>query len=520
MLGFCPDDVTTAPPLAVRFVARQLGVDPGVLDGYGSRAQTRTDHVNQVKAHLGFCSATNADLQDARAWLAAEALVQDRPVVLFRLVCERLHELRLVRPGLSVIEQSLVGTAREAARKETAARVAHLATPERCRSLDGLLQVDPELGAARATWLRRLAVQASPPAMHDEMDKVVFLRGLGAGEWDLGTLPAKRVAALARWARTASNQALAQSAPERRYPALLAFGAERLAEVTDELVDLFDKLLASTNAKARLRPGEYQKSVAGAANDKVLLLAQIARLLLDPGLPDEERLGALFDAVPKDRLAAALADCERIARPAGNSHVDLLGDHYSRLRQCMPRFLEVLTFCSHRHDDELLEGIDVLKKLNRTRRRTMPPGAPLAFVPRAWMPFVLSGEDKVSRRFWELALLWRLRDGLRSGDVWVEGSRRYADPETYLLTGSVWADLRDDYCRAVERPRAGRDRIAQLGRELDEEAASFASMLGRGEGPARLEGDRLVVGRDTGDDQPESVTRVKGLLAEVFPWWS
>jgi hypothetical protein len=70
MLGFCPDDVTTAPPSAVRFVARQLGVDPGVLDGYGSRAQTRTDHVNQVKAHLGFCSATNADLQDARDWLA------------------------------------------------------------------------------------------------------------------------------------------------------------------------------------------------------------------------------------------------------------------------------------------------------------------------------------------------------------------------------------------------------------------------------------------------------------------
>ena len=190
--------------------------------------------------------------------------------------------------------------------------------------------------------------------MHDEMDKVVFLRGLGAGEWDLGTLPAKRVAALARWAQTASNQALAQSAPERRDPALLAFGAERLAGVTDELVDLFDKLLADTNARARLRLGEYQKSVAGAANDKVLLLAQIARLLLDPGLPDEERLGALFDVVPKDRLAAALADCER---PASKSHVDLLGDHYSRLRQCMPRFLEVLTFCSHRRDDELLEVV-------------------------------------------------------------------------------------------------------------------------------------------------------------------
>jgi hypothetical protein len=37
MLGFCPDDVTTAPAAAVRFVARQLGVDPEVLTGYGKR---------------------------------------------------------------------------------------------------------------------------------------------------------------------------------------------------------------------------------------------------------------------------------------------------------------------------------------------------------------------------------------------------------------------------------------------------------------------------------------------------
>src|SRR5260370_1307426 len=127
----------------------------------------------------------------------------------------QLPGLRLVRPGLSVSEQSLVGAAREAAREETAARVAHLATPGRCRSLDGLLQVDPELGAARATWLRRLAVQASPPAMHDEMDKVVFLRGLGAGEGDLGTLPAKRVAAPAPWAPATSHPAPAPAPPGR-----------------------------------------------------------------------------------------------------------------------------------------------------------------------------------------------------------------------------------------------------------------------------------------------------------------
>ncbi len=117
----------------------------------------------------------------------------------------------------------------------------------------------------------------------------------------------------------------------------MAFGAERLVGVVDGLVDLFDKLLADTNAKARSRLAEYHQAVATAANEKVLLLAQIVRVLLDPDLDHDARVAVVFEAVPKDRLVAALVDCERIARLADDSHIDLLGDHYSRPRQCVPR---------------------------------------------------------------------------------------------------------------------------------------------------------------------------------------
>jgi hypothetical protein len=34
----------------------------------------------------------------------------------------------------------------------------------------------------------------------------------------------------------------------------------------------------------------------------------------------------------------------------------------------------------------------------------------------------------------KLCVLLSLRDGLRSGDVFVPGSRRYADPSSFLLT--------------------------------------------------------------------------------------
>jgi hypothetical protein len=89
----------------------------------------------------------------------------------------------------------------------------------------------------------------------------------------------------------------------------------------------------------------------------------------------------------------------------------------------------------------------------------------------------IGGEDKVSRRFWELALLWGLRDRLRSGDVWVAGSNRWADPETYLMDRASWAERRADYCRAVDRPGSAHEHLERLGRELDDELASFAAML-------------------------------------------
>jgi hypothetical protein len=68
-----------------------------------------------------------------------------------------------------------------------------------------LLEVDTDGATAKATWLRNFPVAATPGVMHDETDKLVYLRALGAEGWDLSALPPRRVALLARWAQAASN---------------------------------------------------------------------------------------------------------------------------------------------------------------------------------------------------------------------------------------------------------------------------------------------------------------------------
>jgi Domain of unknown function (DUF4158) len=61
-LGFCPDDLSTAPEAVVAFVARQLDVAPGELGRYGRRGQTRTEHLRLIRRYLGFRKASAGDL--------------------------------------------------------------------------------------------------------------------------------------------------------------------------------------------------------------------------------------------------------------------------------------------------------------------------------------------------------------------------------------------------------------------------------------------------------------------------
>ncbi|WP_436762311.1 hypothetical protein [Streptosporangium sp. V21-05] len=59
-----------------------------------------------------------------------------------------------------------------------------------------------------------------------------------------------------------------------------------------------------------------------------------------------------------------------------------------------------------------------------------------------------------------------LRDGLRSGDVFVPGSRRYADPGTYLFTPGQWESKRAEFCQLVRKPADASEAIDQVKEEL------------------------------------------------------
>ena len=514
-LGFAPDDLTTAPATAITFLADQLEVSPAVLHSYGARSQTRTDHLQQIQLYLGFRDATREDLRALADWLLARALEHDKPSLLFQLACEHLRTEKVVRPGVTRIER-LVMAVRERGYRETFRRLASFFTEERLAQLDCLLVRAEWLGRTPLAWLGERAAANTSKAMIAELKKLDFLHRLDVAGWDLSTINHNRLKFLAQIGRRATNQALQRLEPVRRYPILAAFLRHSVEEITDEVVDLFDRCLAQSYSRAGRELDEFRLSVAKATNEKVLLFREIGRVVLDPNVSDSQLRRIIYQYVPADKLLAAVEECERLVRPLDDSYFDFLARRYGHIREFAPAFLHAFKFRSNVDPDSLLQAVELLRTLNQERRRAVPADAPLKFVPAKWQPYVLDRSGRIDRRYYELCVLWDLRAALRAGDVWLETSRRYANPESYLISPSRWPAMRTEVCTLTQTPEDGAARLKERQAELGELLCRFDNVLPH-HPSLRIEDASLIVGSLKADDKPPSVAALEALVDERLP---
>jgi len=521
-LGFVPDEVGAAPAVAVTRLASRLGMPAGELAGYGLREQTRTDHLRMVMSYLGWRTADELSVKELDEFLLARAMEHDAPSLLFRLACEHLITTRVVRPGpVKLLER--VAAARARAERETYDRVALLLTAARRAELDGLLVVDPGIGMTRLRWLGAGPTDASATAVKTEVGKLVFLRGLGAHTLDLSGLPAERRRHLAAWGRRSSVPALTRRDPHRRYPIVLTLLAQSAVDVLDEVVQLFDQAVSARESRARHRLADQLAERAKHGEDKLALAEEILPILADPGIADERVGGLLRERIGMDRLRAALAAPATTRLPRDHGHLALIEASYGYLRQFTPDVLRVLRFAGGPAAAALLEAVDVLAELNASGVRTVPADAPTGFVPTRWRGYLddalAAGNSAAYRHYWELCVLLCLRDALRSGDIHVPGSRRYADPTAYLITAEAWPAQRAEFCALVDVEFDPVAALAGVDTELHTALGELEQLLAGGTGPVRLdEHGGLVIGPLSAEDTPTAVAELRAELTALLPF--
>jgi hypothetical protein len=139
------------------------------------------------------------------------------------------------------------------------------------------------------------------------------------------------------------------------------------------------------------------------------------------------------------------------------------------------------------------------RSLRMSRPGSCRPGGPGTSRPQR-----PPGDVTAYRHYWELCVLMGLRDGLRSGDVHVPGSRRYADPASFRLSPAQWAPRRLEFCQLTGKPAAAADALALADDELLTTLADLEGQLARG-GPGEVRvtaAGELVILPLTAEDIP------------------
>ena len=514
-LGFFLEELTHIPEPVVTYVSQQLHTDPVSLKLYGNRQKTRSEHEQEIQKYLGFHIVSQTELDNLSHWLRERALEHDKPSLLLQLLCEKIYQEKIVRPGITRLEK-MVATARAQAQEETFRRVSPLLSPERMKFLDDLLVSDDTTNRTRHSWLIKGATSNTASAMLVCLEKLAFLREQHIDLWDMSSLNPNRLKFLAQIAKRSKNQALQRMPEERRYPILLAFLNQSLIGITDETIEIFDRCLWDCYNGAKNDLEAFKKEVYKSSNEKVRLLQEVGKLVLDPGIKDQELRETIFAYFPQEKLQAVIEECSRIIRPTNDKYFDFLSNRYSYLQQFVPKFLENFTFKSNTKDDVLLVAIEIIRQMNANNQHKLPPDAPLKFLTDDWKQYAIERDGKIKKRYYVMSGLWELRSDLRAGNVWVANSRRYANPETYLIPKDQWNQIRTEVCQQMNVQENGAVQLQEKKQELAGLLKS-ADVFFANKGDVRIENGKLVMPRLKEEELPESARKLQALVTARLP---
>jgi TnpA family transposase len=512
-LGYFPVNIKRTPENVVTFVADQLQLSPADLVDYADREETRWEQLPLVRQHLGFRRVRHDDRNNLIAWLGERALEHDRPNLLLQQGCERLYQLRLVRPAVTTMEE-LVADARQWAEAKSIEVLVNPLPTRIQKALDTLLVHNEERGKAPVLWLRRFATGHSDKKILEALEKLAFIRQWAVTTWQVDELPPSRLKNLAQIARYTSTQGLKRKKPEgKRYAILVAFLFWAHEKAIDELIELFDLCLADAYRKSKRDLKEFQLRYMARMQTVMGYFREMSQVVVDDTVPDAAVRMNIYEQVPADTLQEALDDIERFFISGRKlTYLDFFDKRYNYFRRFTPAFLKALTFHNYADKESMLEALDILREMNEGDDKLPATfeDAPVEFVPAQWRIRVLKKDGIVKRRDYEMCALSDLRDSLRSGAVWLEGSREYANLDSYLIPKARWEQLRSTYCDMVGIPEDGAIQLDLKQAALEENLARLDNRLPRNEF-VRIEKGELIL---TPLDKEEEEIRQEDPLAK------
>jgi len=455
----------------VTFTGVQLEIDPDEMDRYRQRQQTLSEHQIRIRDYLKLRPFGAAELERLESFLFEECCRLEQTAALRSQAEQFFREHHVLQPAPSTLDR-LIGEQRRNAREHIFGRITASMTGTMIQRLEEFVQVGPNRRSDLQT-LKESAGNPTPAAVMKLTKKLEVIQAAGILEVDLSWLNNNYQRALAQYARHGSAHKLREVAPSHRYAALVCFLWQTYQDAIDHLIDLYDKLANKVCAKAQDQYDEALKQRHQSIRRSVALFQKIAALILDEGVADETIREAIFRQITKEELARQLEESDEWLNGKNSHFFQGVVNRFEYVRKFFPAILRHLNYEGQNPEvPEILQAAELLKNLNQTGKRTLPPDTPIAFIPDRWRPLVLEN-GSVNKQAWECALLLGLRDEIKSGNLAVTHSKRFGPFDAFFISDSKWQTRRAAFFQKAGLPSQPEEVGAYLTQRLDQAFDTF-----------------------------------------------
>jgi hypothetical protein len=343
-------------------------------DEYGQRAQTRREHLLELqtvlrlpapspRATIGSCP------QPRPSW-------PGKPT---RASCWRRSVGRTCATGSviaavalnDVIERVCAEAITRANRRIYDALAEPLSDAHR-RRLDDLLKRRDNGKTTWLAWLRQSPVKPNSRHMLEHIERLKAWQALDLPSGIERLVHQNRLLKIAREGGQMTPADLAKFEPQRRYATLVALAIEGMATVTDEIIDLHDRILGKLFNAAKNKHQQQFQASGKAINAKVRLFGRIGQALIEAKQSGRDPFAAIEAVMSWDAFAESVTEAQKLAQPEDFDFLHRIGESYATLRRYAPEFLDVLKLRAAPAAKDVLDAIEVLRGMNSRQR---PQGA-------------------------------------------------------------------------------------------------------------------------------------------------
>lgn len=436
--GLLPD--ASVPVTLLQWIARQLRIDPGCWAQYAEREETRREHLLELRVYLNLEPFSLAHYRQAVQAATDLALQTDKGIVLAASILDALRHRHIIIPALDVIERVCAEAITGANRRIYDTLAEPLMDAHR-RRLDDLLKRRDNGKTTWLAWLRQSPAKPNSRHMLEHIERLKAWKTLDLPTGIERLVHQNRLLKIAREGGQMTPADLAKFEPQRRYATLVALAIEGMATVTDEIIDLHERILGKLFNAAKNKHQQQFQASGKAINAKVRLYGRIGQVLIEAKQSGRDPFAAIEAVMSWDAFAESVTEAQKLAQPEDFDFLHRIGESYATLRRYAPEFLAVLNLRTAPAARDVLDAIEALRGMNADNARKVPADAPTGFIKKRWEKLVMT-EAGIDRRYYELCALSELKNSLRSGDIWVQESRQFKDFEDYLVPIETFARLK------------------------------------------------------------------------------